>query len=56
MLEALLGWLLVGDRERTNAPPTTMVLEASDGVDVVVQTPMHFQPRLVELLTAVPGM
>ena len=55
MLEALLGWLLVGDRERTNAPPTTMVLEASDGVDVVVQTPMHFQPRLVELLAVVPG-
>jgi crotonobetainyl-CoA:carnitine CoA-transferase CaiB-like acyl-CoA transferase len=55
MLEALLGWLLVGDRERTNAPPTTMVLAASDGVDVVVQTPLHFQPRLAELLAAVPG-
>ena len=54
MLEALLGWLLVGDRDRTNAPPTTMVLTASDGIDVVVQTPMHFQPRLVELLAAVP--
>jgi crotonobetainyl-CoA:carnitine CoA-transferase CaiB-like acyl-CoA transferase len=55
MLESLLGWLLVGDRDRTNAPPTTMVLTASDGIDVVVQTPMHFQPRLVELLAAVPG-
>jgi crotonobetainyl-CoA:carnitine CoA-transferase CaiB-like acyl-CoA transferase len=55
MVEALLGWLLVGDRERTNAPPTTMVLEANDGVDVVVQTPLHFQPRLVELFATVPG-
>lgn len=55
MLEALLGWLVVGDRERTNARPTTMVLRASDGVDVLVQTAMHFQPKLVELLGAVPG-
>jgi len=55
MLESLLGWLLVGDRERTNAPPNTMVLQASDGVDILVQTPLHFQARLVELLSAVPG-
>lgn len=55
MVEALLGWLLVGDREHTLAPPTTLVVEGSDGVPVLVQTSLHFQPRLAELLAAVPG-
>jgi formyl-CoA transferase len=55
MLECLLGWLLVGDRERTLAPPTTLVLEAADGAAVLVQTSLHFQPRLATLLAAVPG-
>jgi crotonobetainyl-CoA:carnitine CoA-transferase CaiB-like acyl-CoA transferase len=55
MLEALLGWLTVGDRQRSLRPPTTLVLEAKDGVDVLVQTALHFQPRLAELLSAIPG-
>ena len=55
MLECLLGWLLVGDRERTLAPPTTLVVETADGVAVLVQTSLHFQPRLADLLARVPG-
>jgi CoA:oxalate CoA-transferase len=55
MVEALLGWLLVGDRERTLAPPTTLVVEGGDGVPLLVQTSLHFQPRLAELLATVPG-
>lgn len=55
MVEALLGWLLVGDRERTLAPPTTLVVEGRDGVPLLVQTSLHFQPRLAELLAAIPG-
>lgn len=55
MAEALLGWLLVGDRERTLAPPTTLVVEGSDGVSILVQTSLHFQARLAALLGGVPG-
>ncbi|HSO96404.1 MAG TPA: CaiB/BaiF CoA-transferase family protein [Acidimicrobiia bacterium] len=55
MVEALLGWLLVGDREHTLAPPTTLVVHGSDGIPVLVQTSLHFQPRFAELLAAVPG-
>jgi len=55
MVEALLGWLLVGDRERTLAPPTTLVVEGNDGVSLLVQTSLHFQPRLVGILADVPG-
>jgi crotonobetainyl-CoA:carnitine CoA-transferase CaiB-like acyl-CoA transferase len=55
MLEALLGWLLVGDRERTLAPPATIRIVASDGVELLVQTVLHFQPRLAELLASVDG-
>jgi crotonobetainyl-CoA:carnitine CoA-transferase CaiB-like acyl-CoA transferase len=55
MLEALLGWLLVGDRERTLAPPATLRVVTSDGVELLVQTVLHFQPRLAELLASVPG-
>ena len=55
MLESLLGWLLVGDRERTLAPPTTLVVEASDGESILVQTSLHFAARLATLLAEVPG-
>ena len=55
MVEALLGWLLVGDRERTLAPPTTIVVTGRDDVPILVQTSLHFQGRLAELLGAVPG-
>ena len=55
MLESLLGWLLVSDRERTLAPPTTLVLEAKDGESLLVQTTLHFQERFASLLAEVPG-
>ena len=55
MLESLLGWLLVGDRERTLAPPTTLVVEAADGESILVQTSLHFQARLATVLAEVPG-
>jgi crotonobetainyl-CoA:carnitine CoA-transferase CaiB-like acyl-CoA transferase len=55
MLESLLGWLLVGDRERTLAPPTTLVVEAADGESILVQTSLHFQGRLATVLAEVPG-
>jgi len=55
MLEALLGWLLVADRERTLAPPTTLVVVAKDGVALLVQTVLHFHARLVELLAPIAG-
>lgn len=55
MLESLLGWLLVADRERTLAPPTTLVLEAQDGESLLVQTTLHFQARFASLLAEVPG-
>jgi CoA:oxalate CoA-transferase len=55
MLESLLGWLLVGDRERTLAPPTTLVVEGADGESILVQTSLHFQARLATLLAEVPG-
>jgi crotonobetainyl-CoA:carnitine CoA-transferase CaiB-like acyl-CoA transferase len=55
MAECLLGWLEITDRQRTLAPPTTLVLETSDGESLLVQTTMHFAERFVELLAAVPG-
>jgi len=55
MVEALLGWLLVGDRERTLAPPTTLVVSGRDDVPILVQTSLHFQGRLATLLATVPG-
>jgi formyl-CoA transferase len=55
MAECLLGWLEITDRQRTLAPPTTLVLETGDGVALLVQTTMHFADRFVELLAAVPG-
>ena len=55
MLESLLGWLLVADRERTLAPPTTLVVKGSDGEAILVQTSLHFQDRLAGLLAPVPG-
>jgi formyl-CoA transferase len=55
MAECLLGWLEITDRQRTLAPPTTLVLETGDGESLLVQTTMHFAERFVELLAAVPG-
>jgi crotonobetainyl-CoA:carnitine CoA-transferase CaiB-like acyl-CoA transferase len=50
LAECLLQWLTVGDRGGTLAPPTTLVLEASDGQRVLVQTPMHMRAKLLALV------
>ena len=55
LFEALLQWLSVADRTGSLAPPVTQVLEGSDGGVLLVQTPMHFQTRLLELVGTVPG-
>jgi CoA:oxalate CoA-transferase len=55
LLEAILQWLSVGDRTGTLAPPSTLVLEGSDGLRLLVQTTLHFQERLMTLVAAVPG-
>ncbi|HZP27751.1 MAG TPA: CaiB/BaiF CoA-transferase family protein [Acidimicrobiia bacterium] len=55
MAECLLGWLEITDRQRTLAPPTTLVLATADGESLLVQTTMHFADRFVELMAAVPG-
>jgi formyl-CoA transferase len=55
LFEALIQWLAVSDRTGTLAPPVTQVLEGSDGMPMLVQTPMHFQTRLLELVGSVAG-
>lgn len=55
LLESVLQWTAVADRRRSLAPPVTLVGVGSDGGAFVVQTPMHFQDRLVEVVAAVPG-
>jgi formyl-CoA transferase len=55
LFESLLQWTVVGDRPRSLAPPVTQVARGSDGLAFVVQTPLHFQGRLVDLVAAVPG-
>ncbi len=55
LFEALLQWLTLADRTGTLAPPITQVVVASDGRAMLVQSPLHFQQRLVELVAQVPG-
>jgi crotonobetainyl-CoA:carnitine CoA-transferase CaiB-like acyl-CoA transferase len=55
LFEALVQWLSVSDRSGTLAPPVTQVLEGCDGKPLLVQTPLHFQARLVELIGTVAG-
>jgi crotonobetainyl-CoA:carnitine CoA-transferase CaiB-like acyl-CoA transferase len=55
LFEALIQWLSVADRTGSLAPPVTQVLEGSDGLVMLVQTPMHFQTRLLQLIGTVPG-
>jgi CoA:oxalate CoA-transferase len=55
LAECLLDWLSVSDRRGTQRAPTTIVVDAGDGRPLLVQTPLHFQARLTELLAAVPG-
>jgi len=55
LAECLLQWLAVTDRSGSLSPPTTLVLDGSDGVAVLVQTPMHFRARLLALIADTPG-
>ncbi len=55
LFEALIQWLAVSDRTGTLAPPVTQVLEGGDGKPLLVQTPLHFQTRLVELVGSLAG-
>ncbi len=55
LFEALIQWLSVADRTGSLAPPVTQVLEGSDGLVMLVQTPMHFQTRLQDLIGTVVG-
>jgi CoA:oxalate CoA-transferase len=56
LFESVLQWMLAGDRALSLAPPVTQVAEGSDGLAFVVQTPLHFQARLIELIAKVPGL
>jgi crotonobetainyl-CoA:carnitine CoA-transferase CaiB-like acyl-CoA transferase len=55
LAECVLQWLSVIDRSGTLRPPSTMVLDAADGAQVLVQPIMHFHPRFASLVAAVPG-
>jgi CoA:oxalate CoA-transferase len=55
LAECLMQWLAVTDRSGVLSPPTTLVLEGSDGATLLVQTPMHFRARLLGLLADTPG-
>jgi CoA:oxalate CoA-transferase len=55
LAECLLQWLSVTDRGGTLAPPTTMVLEASDGQRLLIQTPMHMRAKFLTRVGEVPG-
>jgi formyl-CoA transferase len=54
LLEALLPWVVV-NRQASVAPPITQVVTGSDGARFLVQAPMHFHRRLLELVAVVPG-
>jgi len=55
LAECLLQWLAVADRYGSLAPPTTLVVESSDGRALLVQTPLHFHARLLALVAEIPG-
>jgi crotonobetainyl-CoA:carnitine CoA-transferase CaiB-like acyl-CoA transferase len=55
LAEALLGWLSVTDRIGSMDPPATVVVTGSDGLPFLVQTTMHLQARLLELIASTPG-
>jgi CoA:oxalate CoA-transferase len=54
LLEALLPWVVV-NRQASVAPPITQVVVGSDGARFLVQAPLHFHRRLLELAASVPG-
>jgi crotonobetainyl-CoA:carnitine CoA-transferase CaiB-like acyl-CoA transferase len=55
LFEALVQWVSMSDRSGSLAPPVTQVLEGSDGGVLLVQTPLHFQTRLLALVGTVDG-
>jgi CoA:oxalate CoA-transferase len=55
LAECLLQWLAVTDRGGTLAPPTTLVLSTSDGLRLLIQTPMHMRTRFLALVGEVTG-
>jgi len=55
LFEALVQWVSMSDRSGSLAPPVTQVLEGSDGGVMLVQTPLHFQTRLLSLIGTVDG-
>ena len=55
LAECLMQWLAVTDRSGTLAPPTTLVLAASDGPMLLIQTPMHMRARFLSLVGEVAG-
>jgi crotonobetainyl-CoA:carnitine CoA-transferase CaiB-like acyl-CoA transferase len=52
---ALRQWMAVTDRTGTLRSPATLVLTGNDGVRFLVQTPMRFAAKLLELLEMDPG-
>jgi CoA:oxalate CoA-transferase len=54
LLEALLPWVTI-NRQASVAPPITQVVVGSDGARFLVQAPLHFHRRLLELVATVPG-
>ncbi len=52
---ALRHWLAVTDRSGTLRSPATLVLTGSDGARFLVQTPMRFAAKLLELLELDPA-
>ena len=50
MAEAFLQWMSVVDRTGTMIPPNTIVATCQDGLDLIVQTPVHFRDRLMAVL------
>lgn len=52
---ALRQWMAVTDRTGTLRSPATLVLTGSDGVRFLVQTPMRFAAKLLELLEMDPA-
>ena len=54
LASALRQWMAVTDRTGTLRSPATLVLTGSDGVRFLVQTPMRFAAKLLELLELDP--
>lgn len=54
LFEALLPWVAI-NRQASVGPPITQVVVGNDGLRFLVQAPMHFHRRLLQLVREVPG-